>query len=182
LLKPYAVGGTETVRDDELGGRLCRGPLGDPVEAGSGRAGRGRGRGRGHVGPLLSTDLDRTCPAPRVGRDRRGDEGADRAYDTKDFVRQCREQRVTPHVAQNANAHRRSAIDGRTTRHPGYAVSLTSRLLIEKIFGWMKTIGGFRKTRFRGRRKTAAAGAMVVATDATFDACRLSGPRCSPTC
>jgi IS5 family transposase len=100
----------------------------------------------------------------RRRKKKRATVAADKAYDTKDFVRRCREEGVTPHVAQNANAHRRSAIDGRTTRHPGYGVSLTSRLLIEKIFGWMKTIGGFRRTRFRGRRKTAAAGAMVVAT------------------
>ena len=56
---------------------------------------------------------------------------------------------MTPHVAQNT-AGRRSAIDRRTTRHPGYAISQRLRKRIEEIFGWMKTIGGLRKTRHRG--------------------------------
>jgi len=89
---------------------------------------------------------------------------ADKGYDTRDFVRGCRERHITPHVAQNQHAHRRSAIDGRTTRHPGYRLSATARLLIEKIFAWMKTIGGFRRSRFRGRAKTRASGLIVVAT------------------
>jgi len=89
--------------------------------------------------------------------------GADRGYDTKDFVADCRDLGVTPHVAQNANARRRSAIDGRTTRHPGYRVSQTIRMRIEQVFGWMKTVGGFRKTRFRGKRRTQMAAHMVGA-------------------
>jgi transposase len=76
--------------------------------------------------------------------------GADKNYDTSDFVSGCRERRCTPHVAQN-NTHRRSAIDGRTTRHAGYRISMTNRKRIEEPFGWMKTIGGLRKTRHRGR-------------------------------
>src|SRR3954463_4719939 len=56
---------------------------------------------------------------------------------------------VTPHVSQNDKG-RRSAIDGRTTRHPGYAVSLRVRKRIEEVFGWIKTVGGLRKTRHRG--------------------------------
>ena len=60
------------------------------------------------------------------------------------------ERRCTPHVAQN-DTNRCSAIDGRTTRHPGYAVSMTKRKRIEEPFGWMKTVGGLRKTRHRGR-------------------------------
>jgi transposase len=75
--------------------------------------------------------------------------GADRAYDTREFVRQLRELKVTPHVAQN-DTHRRSAIDERTTRHAGYAVSQRKRKRIEEVFGWMKTIALQRKTRFRG--------------------------------
>jgi hypothetical protein len=90
--------------------------------------------------------------------------GADKNYDTRDFVRQCREAAITPHVAQFQHARRSSAIDGRTTRHPGYGVSQTSRMLIEKIFGWMKTIAGFRRSRYRGRRKTAFAGTIAAAT------------------
>jgi hypothetical protein len=63
-----------------------------------------------------------------------------------------REINVTPHVAQNDN-ERRSAIDGRTTRHPGHAVSLRIRKRIEEAFGWAKTIGGLRKARHRGLAK-----------------------------
>jgi transposase len=75
--------------------------------------------------------------------------GADRAYDTSEFVRQLRDLRVTPHVAQN-NTNRRSAIDERTTRHTGYEVSQRKRKRVEEVFGWMKTIALQRKTRFRG--------------------------------
>jgi transposase len=75
--------------------------------------------------------------------------GADKAYDTQDFVRDCRQRQVTPHVAQNASG-RRSAIDGRTTRHPGYAISQRLRKRVEEIFGWKKTVGGGRKLRYLG--------------------------------
>ncbi len=71
---------------------------------------------------------------------------ADKDYDTKDFVKTCRINNVIPHVAQKKN----SAIDGRTTRHEGYAVSLRKRKRIEEIFGWLKTVGRLRKTRCRG--------------------------------
>ena len=72
--------------------------------------------------------------------------GADRGYDTRRCVREMRIRGVTPHVARRA----RSAIDGRTTRHPGYAQSQRVRKRVEEIFGWMKTVGGFRRTRYRG--------------------------------
>ena len=72
-----------------------------------------------------------------------------------------RERRVTPHVAQNTGG-RRSAIDGRTTRHPGYAVSQRIRKRVEEVFGWMKTIGGFRRTRYRGLDRTALSGYPVA--------------------
>jgi transposase len=75
--------------------------------------------------------------------------GTDKAYDTKDFVKQTREMNVTPHVTQNAKG-RSSAIDGRTTRHAGYKLSLHCRARIEEIYGWLKTVGGQRKTRYRG--------------------------------
>lgn len=78
--------------------------------------------------------------------------GADKNYDTRDFVREIRWRQVTPHLAQN-NTHRRSAIDERTTRHPGYAVSQQKRKRVEEIFGWMKTIGLMRKVRHRGRKR-----------------------------
>jgi transposase len=76
---------------------------------------------------------------------------ADKAYDTRDFVEALRTMGVTPHVAQYpATVHRRSAIDRRTTRHVGYAVSQRKRKLVEQGFGWMKTVGGLRKLRHRG--------------------------------
>ena len=75
--------------------------------------------------------------------------GADKAYDTKDFVEETRNMNATPHVAQN-NKGRKSAIDGRTTRHAGYAISQQKRKRVEEIFGWMKTVGGMRKLRHRG--------------------------------
>ncbi len=79
---------------------------------------------------------------------------ADRAYDTREFVRQCREHLVTPHVARNEHARRRSAIDARSTHHAGYAMSTRARMLAEKTFGWLKTYGGLRRTRFKGRQRT----------------------------
>jgi IS5 family transposase len=76
--------------------------------------------------------------------------GGDKNYDTVDFVAGCRERGCTPHVSQN-DTNRRSAIDARTTRHPGYRISTIKRKRIEEPFGWMKTVGGLRKTRHRGR-------------------------------
>ena len=76
--------------------------------------------------------------------------GADKNYDTAAFVAGCRAHGCVPHVAQNTS-NRRSAIDARTTRHPGYAISMIKRKRIEEPFGWMKTVGGLRKTRHRGR-------------------------------
>lgn len=75
--------------------------------------------------------------------------GADKNYDTAGFVREVRQLHVTPHVAQN-NKGRRSAIDGRTIRHPGYLISQRKRKRVEEIFGWLKTVGGMRKLRHRG--------------------------------
>jgi hypothetical protein len=80
--------------------------------------------------------------------------GADKGYDTRDFVAAVRLLGVTPHVAQNTT-HRTSAIDGRTTRHPGYAVSQRRRKRVEEIFGWLKTVGLMRQTRHRGTRRVA---------------------------
>jgi len=75
--------------------------------------------------------------------------GADKAYDTKHFVATMRELQATPHVIQN-NTNRRSAIDQRTTRHAGYAISVSKRWLVEKPFGWLKRVGGLRKVKLRG--------------------------------
>lgn len=80
--------------------------------------------------------------------------GADKGYDTRDFVSLLKSKKITPHVAANTKRKGGSAIDSRTTRHIGYTVSQRIRKRVEEIFGWMKTIGGFRKTRFRGRCRT----------------------------
>jgi transposase len=74
----------------------------------------------------------------------------DKGYDTRDFVAECRNLGVTPHVAQNVNRSGGSAIDSRTTRHPGYAVSQKKRKRIEECFGWLKTIALLRQVRHRG--------------------------------
>ncbi len=76
--------------------------------------------------------------------------GGDKGYDTAEFVAGCRALKITPHVAQNVNRHRGSAIDGRTTRHPGYPVSQRYRKRVEEVFGWLKTIGQLRKLHHRG--------------------------------
>jgi transposase len=86
---------------------------------------------------------------PRADRPQAITLGADKAYDTEDFVNELRSMKVTPHVAQNTNG-RSSAIDGRTTRHGGYAVSQRIRKRIEEAFGWIKTIAGQEQTKFRG--------------------------------
>ena len=104
-----------------------------------------------------------------LGGDERLTLGGDKAYDTVDFVAEMRRLRVTPHVAQN-DTNRRSAIDGRTTRHPGYAASLRKRKRIEEVFGWMKTAAGLRKTRHRG---TARVGWMFTLTAAAYNLVRM---------
>ena len=95
--------------------------------------------------------------------------GTDKGYDTRDFVAEMRRLGVTPHVTQNSKG-RRSAIDGRTTRHVGYAASLRIRKRIEEVFGWMKTVGGLRKTRHRG---TARVGWMFTFVAAAYNLVRL---------
>ena len=86
------------------------------------------------------------------GGSKRVSVGADRAYDTRDFVEQMRQRCVTPHVAQN-DTGRRSAIDAHTTVHSGYAISQRKRKRVEEVFGWMKTVALQRKTRFKGPDK-----------------------------
>ncbi len=80
--------------------------------------------------------------------------GADKGYDSRDFVEALRLLQVTPHVAQNTS-NRSSAIDERTTRHAGYGVSQWKRKRVEEIFGWLKTVGLLRKTRHRGRARVS---------------------------
>jgi transposase len=89
----------------------------------------------------------------QVPGERRITVGGDKGYDTKDFVAECRNLKVTPHVAQNLKRCGGSAIDERTTRHSGYAVSQIKRKRIEECFGWLKTIALMRKVRHRGIEK-----------------------------
>lgn len=86
--------------------------------------------------------------------------GADKGYHTRDFVRDCRDRNVTPHVADKA---KHSMIDGRTTQQSGYSVSQRIRKRVEEIFGWAKTVGGFRRTRFKGKARTQLAAYVVGA-------------------
>ncbi len=79
--------------------------------------------------------------------------GGDKGFDTAEFVRECRNMRVTPHVAQNLGRRGGSAIDGRTTQHAGYRISQKKRKRIEECFGWLKTIALLRKVRHRGTLK-----------------------------
>jgi transposase len=81
--------------------------------------------------------------------------GADKGYDTRDFVNTAREMNILPHVAQNTGRSGGSAIDGRTARHASYRISQRKRPLIEKIFGWMKQTGGMKKTKLRGLLKVS---------------------------
>lgn len=94
--------------------------------------------------------------------------GADKAFDTRPFVQACRALAVTPHIAQHTR--RRSAIDERTTRHPGYIQSQRARKRVEEIFGWVKTVGALRKTRHRG---TARVHWIFVFTAAVYNLVRL---------
>jgi transposase len=98
--------------------------------------------------------------------------GGDKGFDTHDFVVDCRAIGVVPHVAQNQE-RRRSAIDRRTTRHPGYAISQRIRKRVEEIFGWCKTVGGLRRTRYRGQRRTQMAAYLVGAAYNLLRICRL---------
>jgi transposase len=96
--------------------------------------------------------------------------GADKAYDTQDFIQTARALHTRPHVAQNLNRPGGSAIDQRTTRHASYQLSQRKRPLIEKAFGWMKQTGGMRKTKLRGLAKVAW---QFVMTSAAFNLLRL---------
>src|SRR5579863_10330586 len=99
---------------------------------------------------------------PRADRPRPITLSADKAYDAEDFVNELRSMNATPHVAQNANG-RSSAIDGRTTRHAGYAVSQRIRKRIEEAFGWIKTVAGQQRTKFRGRERVGWAFTFAAA-------------------
>jgi len=96
--------------------------------------------------------------------------GGDKNYDTQGCVADLRAVGVTPHVAQNTTRRGGSAIDRRTTRHPGYDLSQRVRKRVEEIFGWLKTVGGMRKTRFRG---TARVGWMFTWALAAYNLVRM---------
>jgi transposase len=87
----------------------------------------------------------------------------DKGFDTKEFVAWTRAMNVTPHVAQNEYPGRSSALDERTTRHPGYDISQRIRKRVEEIFGWTKTVGNFRRTRYKGQARTELASLFVGA-------------------
>ncbi|MFD2648783.1 IS5 family transposase [Devosia albogilva] len=99
---------------------------------------------------------------PHADRPRAITLGADKGYDAEDFINELRSMRVTPHVARNLSG-RRSAIDGRTARHSGYTVSLRIRKRIEEAFGWIKTVAGQRKTRFKGLERVGSAFTFAAA-------------------
>src|SRR5487761_398348 len=97
--------------------------------------------------------------------------GADKNYDTRELVRALRERAVTPHVVQN-NTRRSSAIDGRTRRHSGHAISQRKRKRVEESFGWMKIIGLLKKVKLRGLEKVSWLFTYVAAA---YNLCRLRG-------
>jgi transposase len=103
-------------------------------------------------------------------RARRRTVGGDKGYDTRDFIAGCRELGVTPHVSQNTS-NRRSAIDGRTTRHHGHVTSLRIRKRIEEPFGWMKTVAGGRKLRYIGLQRNRA---WFLMTGAVYNLIRIT--------
>ena len=112
-----------------------------------------------------------------VAGSRRVTLGGDRGFDTEDFVAGCRQRNVTPHVAQNT-VNRASRIDGRTAQHAGYEISQRKRKRIEECFGWMKTIGGMRKTRHKG---TERVGWMFIFTAAVYNLVRIRNLQTAPT-
>jgi len=101
----------------------------------------------------LTTALEMIARLPKSAR--RRTVAGDKGYDTRGFISDARQLGFTPHVAQNTT-RQRSAIDGRTTRHAGHAVSMRIRKRIEEPFGWIKTSGGGRKLRYLGRQRNRA--------------------------
>jgi IS5 family transposase len=151
------------------------------------RKGRGKEAKLCHMGHLLmenrsglivdalltpaSGTAEREAAEAMLGRQagrHRATVGADKGYDAASFATRVRALNVTPHIARNTT--RRSAIDGRTTRHPGYQASQRVRKRIEEAFGWIKTVGGLRKTRHRG---TGRVGWMFTLTAAACNLIRL---------
>ena len=119
----------------------------------------------GHAERDAAIGMLRRQPA----RARRRTVAADKAYDTAAFVAEARDLGFTPHVAPNTT-NRRSAIDGRTTRHPGHALSQRLRKRVEEPFGWMKTVAGGRKLRYKGRQRNRA---WLLVAGAVYDVIRI---------
>ena len=187
--EPPAGGGRNAERDFH-GERRCNdthASTTDP-DARLYRKGRGKEAKLCHMGHLLMENrsglivdalltpatgtAEREAAEAMLGRQagrHRATLGADKAYDAAGLVAGLRALNVTPHVAQNTSG-RRSAIDARTTRHPGYAASLRVRKRIEEAFGWIKTVGGLRKTRHRG---TARVGWLFTLTATACNLVRL---------
>jgi IS5 family transposase len=101
--------------------------------------------------------------------------GADQGYHTRDFIEDCRDRYVTPHVADRAE---HSVLDRRTTKWPGYTISQRLRKRVEEIFGWAKTVGGLRRTRLRGVARTQLAAYIV---GAAYNLTRMSRLLAAPT-
>lgn len=113
----------------------------------------------------------------RRGTTKRGTAGGDRGYDQRPFVEAARKLGITPHVAQYSSGQRGSAIDHRTTRHPGYATSQRRRKQVEEVFGWMKTVGILRKLRHRG---TALVGWIFEFTATAYNLVRMRNLLANP--
>ena len=112
--------------------------------------------------------IDKHRPVAGRGGKRRITLAGDKGFDVADFVEQLRHRKVTPHIAvqdhlTKTGKRRKTRIDGRTTRHPGYGASQRCRKRIEEVFGWVKTSAGLSKTKFRGRRRVDASFTLALA-------------------
>ena len=103
--------------------------------------------------------------------------GADKGYDTRDFVADLRFSGIAPHVSQNFQPRRRSAIDGRTVRHSGYAQSINVRRRIEQVFGWIKQASGLWQLKARGRSRVGAVFRLPVVAYNLIRLAKLLSPR-----
>lgn len=129
------------------------------------------GRAEREAGLRMLHDLAQRAPS------KRRTVGADKNYDTAEFVARSRALHVTPHVSQNRKRSGGSAVDARTTRHPGYAESQACRPRVERPFGWMKAVGWIRKVKLRG---VAKVNWLVVFASAAFNLRRLSTLTAAP--
>jgi IS5 family transposase len=131
-------------------------------------------RVRGRTSRRLRRKQKRTRDAGDRIAGQPADLGADKGYDTAEFVAACRALKVTPHIARNEGRAGGSALDRRPARHVGYTVSQRVRKRVEDIFGWMKTVGGLRRTRYRGLDRTQLHAYLVAAAYNLLRIARLS--------